>query len=97
MLLKGLGDVQVAPDPQEAATMALLRLIHAADLPDPAELIARWSAEGKGAAPQVGAAPQTVRGHLAIEPADGFQVAGQAAGRRRESITLPSSSTIRSA
>ena len=27
--------------------MALLRLIHAADLPDPAELIARWSAEGR--------------------------------------------------
>ncbi len=33
MLLKGLQDVQAAPDPQEAATMALLRLIHAADCP----------------------------------------------------------------
>jgi DNA polymerase-3 subunit gamma/tau len=41
MLLKGLGDVQVAPDPQEAATMVLLRLIHAADLPDPAAVLAR--------------------------------------------------------
>src|SRR5687767_4812317 len=39
MLLKGLGDVQIAPDPQEAATMALLRLIHAADLPDPAAVL----------------------------------------------------------
>jgi DNA polymerase-3 subunit gamma/tau len=45
MLLKGLGDVQVAPDPQEAATMALLRLIHAADLPDPAAVLARLSGE----------------------------------------------------
>jgi DNA polymerase-3 subunit gamma/tau len=45
MLLKGLGDVQVAPDPQEAATMALLRLIHAADLPDPATVLARLSVE----------------------------------------------------
>ena len=35
MLLKGLQDVEVAPDPREAAEMALLRLIHAADLPDP--------------------------------------------------------------
>jgi DNA polymerase-3 subunit gamma/tau len=58
MLLKGLSDVQVAPDPQEAATMALLRLIHAADLPDPAELIARWSAEEKGAAPELAPRPK---------------------------------------
>ena len=48
MLLKGLGDVQVAPDPQEAATMALLRLIHAADLPDPAAVLTRLSEESGG-------------------------------------------------
>src|SRR5437899_10850174 len=46
MLLKGLQDVAVAPDPREAAEMALLRLIHAADLPDPASLLARLSGEG---------------------------------------------------
>jgi DNA polymerase-3 subunit gamma/tau len=46
MLLKGLQDVQEAPDPREAAEMALLRLIHAADLPDPALLMARLSGEG---------------------------------------------------
>jgi DNA polymerase-3 subunit gamma/tau len=39
MLLKGLSDVNVAPDPQEAATMVILRLIHAAELPDPASLL----------------------------------------------------------
>jgi DNA polymerase-3 subunit gamma/tau len=39
MLLKGLSDVNVAPDPQEAATMAILRLIHSAELPDPASLL----------------------------------------------------------
>jgi DNA polymerase-3 subunit gamma/tau len=50
MLLKGLSDVQVAPDPDEAATMALLRLIHAADLPDPAALIERIQAGGSVAA-----------------------------------------------
>jgi DNA polymerase-3 subunit gamma/tau len=43
MLLKGLADVQIAPDPQEAATMALLRLIHAADLPDPATILSKLS------------------------------------------------------
>jgi DNA polymerase-3 subunit gamma/tau len=53
MLLKGLQDVSIAPDPREAAEMALLRLIHAADLPDPATLMARLSG-GEGA---VAAAP----------------------------------------
>jgi DNA polymerase-3 subunit gamma/tau len=48
MLLKGLQDVEIAPDPREAAEMALLRLIHAADMPDPASLIARLTGEGTG-------------------------------------------------
>ena len=52
MLLKGLQDVSVAPDPREAAEMALLRLIHAADLPDPAALLARLSGEGGAVAAQ---------------------------------------------
>jgi DNA polymerase-3 subunit gamma/tau len=51
MLLKGLQDVEIAPDPREAAEMALLRLIHAADLPDPAMLLAKLSGEGAVAAP----------------------------------------------
>ncbi|WP_341632548.1 DNA polymerase III subunit gamma/tau [Sphingomonas agri] len=55
MLLKGLQDVDVAPDPREAAEMALLRLIHAADMPDPASLIARLS-DGAGTAPVAGSA-----------------------------------------
>ena len=49
MLLKGLSDVGIAPDPREAAEMALLRLIHAAELPDPAALIAQLSGEGTSA------------------------------------------------
>jgi DNA polymerase-3 subunit gamma/tau len=55
MLLKGLQDVQVAPEPREAAEMALLRLIHAADMPDPASLMAKLS--GEGAAVATSAAP----------------------------------------
>jgi DNA polymerase-3 subunit gamma/tau len=50
MLLKGLQDVQIAPDPREAAEMALLRLIHAADMPDPATLMSRMSDDGGSAA-----------------------------------------------
>ena len=57
MLLKGLADVQVAPDPREAATMALLRLIHAADLPDPAALIAQLTREGGVSVTAAAAAP----------------------------------------
>jgi DNA polymerase-3 subunit gamma/tau len=51
MLLKGLQDVQVAPDPREAAEMALLRLIHAAEMPDPATLLQKLSSEGAVASP----------------------------------------------
>jgi DNA polymerase III subunit gamma/tau len=51
MLLKALQDVDAAPDPREAAEMALLRLIHAADMPDPASLITKLGgAEGAEAA-----------------------------------------------
>ena len=41
LLLKGLAEVQAAPVPLQAAEMALLRLIHASDLPDPGELVRR--------------------------------------------------------
>jgi DNA polymerase-3 subunit gamma/tau len=39
LLLKGLADVRSAPHPMQAAEMALLRLIHASAMPDPAELL----------------------------------------------------------
>ncbi|HTI86054.1 MAG TPA: DNA polymerase III subunit gamma/tau [Alphaproteobacteria bacterium] len=43
MLLKGLTEAQGAPHPVEAAEMALVRLAYAADLPTPADLVARLS------------------------------------------------------
>ncbi len=39
MLLKGLGEVQTAPSPIQAAEMVLVRLAYVADLPAPAELV----------------------------------------------------------
>ncbi|WP_294392804.1 DNA polymerase III subunit gamma/tau [uncultured Sphingomonas sp.] len=41
LLLKGHGEVQTAPQPREAAEMALLRVVHASTLPDPGELARR--------------------------------------------------------
>ncbi len=39
LLLKGLGEAQMAPRPLPAAEMVLVRLAHAAELPSPAELV----------------------------------------------------------
>ncbi|RDC60355.1 DNA-directed DNA polymerase [Alteripontixanthobacter maritimus] len=39
LLLKGHGEVRQAPDPLVAAQMALLRALHAADMPDPGSLV----------------------------------------------------------
>jgi DNA polymerase-3 subunit gamma/tau len=65
MLLKGFRDVEVAPDPREAAEMALLRLIYAADVPDPASALASLGREGgaaiAGAAPSSKPADTTAR------------------------------------
>ncbi|ARU15593.1 DNA polymerase III subunit gamma/tau [Croceicoccus marinus] len=41
LLLKGHDEVRTAPDPLVAAQMALLRVMHAADMPDPGELARR--------------------------------------------------------
>ncbi len=46
MLLKGLGEAQVAPAPLAAGEMVLVRLAYAADLPPPAELVRKLSDDG---------------------------------------------------
>jgi DNA polymerase-3 subunit gamma/tau len=43
MLLKGIGEVEAAPDRRAAAEMVLIRLCHVAELPPPAELVRRLS------------------------------------------------------
>ena len=48
LLLKGLADVQAAPVPVQAAEMAILRLIHALELPDPG-MLARLLQDGASA------------------------------------------------
>ena len=62
LLLKGHDEVRTAPDPLVAAKMALLRVLHAADMPDPGALVKKleaMAAQGGAvmAAPSAGAAP----------------------------------------
>ncbi len=58
LLLKGHEEVKAAPDPLVALEMALLRILHAAQLPDPGQLARRIEelASVAAAAPQAGAA-----------------------------------------
>ncbi len=72
MLLKAIEEVGLAPNAMMAAEMAIIRLTHVADLPDPETLIRRLQA---GAAPMPGGAPAggggggTVHGAVMRAPA----------------------------
>ncbi len=46
MLLKGLGEVEAAPDRRAAAEMVLIRLCHVADLPPPGDLVKQLLSQG---------------------------------------------------
>ncbi len=65
LLLKGLAEVQTAPVPLQAAEMALLRLIHASELPDPGELVKRLM-EGGSLPGATRLAPTTVAAETAL-------------------------------
>lgn len=56
MLLKGVGEVKVAPSPIAAAEMVLIRLAYASNLPAPADLVKQVQSGG-GAPPAGGPAP----------------------------------------
>ena len=75
MLLKGLGEVQLAPQPMKAAEMVLVRIAYAAGLPSPAELVARLEKEA-AAAP---AAPPAAAPAPAPAPTPGPAPVGQSA------------------
>jgi DNA polymerase III subunit gamma/tau len=57
MLLKGLGEVQAAPDPVQAVDMVLIRLAYVADLPTPAELVRLFDDNSVAAGPAEQARP----------------------------------------
>jgi DNA polymerase-3 subunit gamma/tau len=47
LLLKGMGEINVAPNPHAAAEMIVLRLVYAADLPTPGDLVKQIQANGQ--------------------------------------------------
>jgi DNA polymerase-3 subunit gamma/tau len=49
MLLKGVGEVEIAPDRRAAAEMVLVRLCHVSDMPSPGDLVRRLNAGGASA------------------------------------------------
>jgi DNA polymerase-3 subunit gamma/tau len=69
LLLRGLGEVHSAPMPLEAAEMALLRVIHASEMPDPRALLERL-AGGEGM-PARGAAASAASPPAAVPAASG--------------------------
>ena len=67
MLLKGLGEAQMAPQPLAAAEMTLIRLMHVAELPPPGDLVRRLAGDSAAAPAGIGnpaapAAPKTMAG-----------------------------------
>ena len=86
MLLKGLGEVQSAPLPLQAAEMVLIRLTHAADLPTPADLV-RQIQDGGG--PPAERARATATSERPSPPPTALAVA-PAAPPRSEPSDLPS-------
>jgi len=90
LLLKGLTDVGIAPDPHEAATMALLRLIHAADMPDPAALVAQLAGGGAVASAPAARAPAPAAAPTSSLPADftAFVAAVERTGKKLLALQL---------
>ena len=81
MLLKALEEVALAPNAMMAAEMAVIRLTHVADLPDPETLIRKLqSAPQPGPAPGGGGAPAGGGGRMVHAPAMRMAPSGPARG-----------------
>jgi DNA polymerase III subunit gamma/tau len=74
MLLKGVAEVDTAPDRRAAAEMVLIRLCHVSDLPPPGELVRRLASSGSLPAPVASAPASSGGGARAI--AGGAPAAG---------------------
>jgi DNA polymerase-3 subunit gamma/tau len=57
MLLKGVGEVETAPDRRAAAEMVLIRLCHVSDLPPPGDLVRRLTGNPGGASSSLSVPP----------------------------------------
>jgi len=76
ILLKGLQETQAAPEPRQAAEMVLIRLMYAAELPPPGEVVKQLRGQATGTQPAGGSASApAASGHAAAPPAQGAQPA----------------------
>ena len=75
MLLKGIAEVDQAPDRRAAAEMVLIRLCHVADLPPPGELVRRLTTPGERPAPEPGPGASGAPGGRVLAVANGAPVA----------------------
>ena len=83
MLLKGLGEVNEAPDRRAAAEMVLIRLAHVAEMPTPGDLVKRLLDSGAMAANAPRAVPNGgVGGAQPMGDAGGARALGNAGGAR---------------
>jgi DNA polymerase-3 subunit gamma/tau len=93
MLLKGLGEVQTAPQPMKAAEMALIRLVFVTDLPPPGEIVkALQNGAAARPAPNGGAGPGGSGPRALAEPATrpmAMVVGGGAVARREPALSAP--------
>jgi len=71
MLLKGLGETQMAPAPFAAAEMLLIRMTHAADLPPPADLIKSLQSDTPAPTPVAASTAQSSAAPAATSLASG--------------------------
>ncbi|HZT51246.1 MAG TPA: DNA polymerase III subunit gamma/tau, partial [Stellaceae bacterium] len=89
MLLKGLGEVQTAPSPIEAAEMVLIRLAYVADLPAPADLVKALEGDGGGASMTPPAAAPGPR----VAPASRAPIESGATATRLQPREMPAPET----
>ena len=83
LLLKGYDEVRTAPDPLVAAQMALLRVMHAADMPDPGTLAKKLEELAARPAPAVGAEAGAAPAASAAPPWEALVEAVDRAGQLR--------------
>ncbi|HHI82038.1 MAG TPA: DNA polymerase III subunit gamma/tau, partial [Rhizobiales bacterium] len=91
MLLKGIAEVNSAPDALAAADMILVRLAYAADLPTPEEIIKKLKDEGTGPKPGM---PSQTPAATAPSPAADAPVNQTAPVRHETSKPAPDAGTV---
>ncbi len=95
MLLKGVGEVESAPDRRSAAEMVLIRLCHVSEIPTPGDLVRRIMAGGVPPAPAGGGMAPSGGSGSAVPPGPAIG-AGTQAGPGASGAPMGNSPTMSS-